>query len=138
MDFKRTKVVMRDYEWGPGWGLELAESATKEEFIDGEVIGEIEADFRSLEAEYLDRNYMFGLDKARSIDSARASNETRVINHAGDKKENLVAEVRFVDEEPRIAFFAGRRIEPGEELFFNYGQEFFGKSKASGSRGKKK
>lgn len=26
---------MKDYEWGPGWGLELAESAEAEEFIDG-------------------------------------------------------------------------------------------------------
>ncbi|KAG8918860.1 hypothetical protein FRC01_001617 [Tulasnella sp. 417] len=33
---ERTRVIMKDYEWGPGWGLELAESAEDEEFIDGE------------------------------------------------------------------------------------------------------
>lgn len=122
---------MKDYAWGPGWGLEIEESAENEEFIDeyvGEVVGEIEYDFRSVEGTYLDRSYMFCLDKTRCIDSARAANETRFINHAKGDKENVTTEVRFVGEEPRIGFFAARKIEAGEELFFNYGDSFFANS----------
>lgn len=37
--------------------------------------------FRSIHSAYLKRNYLFGLDKGRTIDSAAASNETRFINH---------------------------------------------------------
>jgi len=119
---------MKDYSWGPGWGLEIVESAHTNELI-GEYVGEIisETEYNSREplAHYLGRNYMFSIDNNRSIDAAAASNEMRFVNHARGKAENCKADVRFVGGEPRIAFFAKRAIKAGEELFFDYGVQFF-------------
>ncbi|KAG8897228.1 hypothetical protein FRB99_008358 [Tulasnella sp. 403] len=127
---------MKDYSWGPGWGLEILESAKPKELVSvylGDSMNALpditfrkEGEWRYMIATYLHRNYMFSMTKDREIDSSRAANETRFINHSSDAP-NLSAEVRWVCGEPRIAFFASRYIKAGEELLFDYGPKFWPK-----------
>jgi pyruvate/2-oxoglutarate dehydrogenase complex dihydrolipoamide acyltransferase (E2) component len=57
------------------------------------------------------------------IDGRLRGNATRYINHSCDP--NLIVQCVYVAEEklPRIALFAWKDIEPGEELSYDYAQE---------------
>lgn len=64
------------------------------------------------------------------VDAAVYGNLSRYINHAsehdkvGTKLVNIVPQILFVNGDYRIKFKAKRDIEAGEELFFNYGENF--------------
>ncbi|KAG9001244.1 Histone-lysine N-methyltransferase mes-4 [Tulasnella sp. JGI-2019a] len=125
-----TRVVMKQYQWGPAWGLILEEPVKTGEFIDeyiGEIITDAEYKARLPIATYLGRNYFFSLDSTRTIDGARASNNTRYINHAAKAAEglNVDTSMRFVEGEPRLGFFARKKIKAGEELLFDYGEFYW-------------
>lgn len=45
------------------------------------------------------------------------------INHS-EVRNNCRAKVMLVNSEHRIGFYASKKIDAGEELFFNYGKEF--------------
>ncbi|KAG8997410.1 hypothetical protein FRB94_007687 [Tulasnella sp. JGI-2019a] len=127
---KATRVVMKQYQWGPAWGLILEEPVKTGEFIDeyiGEIITDAEYKARLPIATYLGRNYFFSLDSTRTIDGARASNNTRYINHAAKAAEglNVDTSMRFVEGEPRLGFFARKKIKAGEELLFDYGEFYW-------------
>jgi len=126
---KLTRVVLGKYSWGYGWGCQAAERVKKGEIIDeyvGEIVQGAETTVRTEMADYLRRNYIFSLDSQRLVDSARAANETRFINHGSEDELNCQSEVIYSSDDWRIVLKASRDIEPGEELLFDYGKEYFG------------
>lgn len=58
------------------------------------------------------------------IDSQRMGNHTRFINHENGHRANTYAKISLVNLEHRIKFHASKSIRAGEELFFDYGQQF--------------
>ena len=74
----------------------------------------------------LKRSFLFDLNSEWVIDAARVANKTRFINHADNEKDglNCGAKVLLVNGVHRIKLVALRDLEPGEELFFNYGKNF--------------
>ncbi len=98
-----------------GLGLFAEEDIKKGDFVikyEGELIP-------SKEAEKLKTRYLFEIDENWTIDGSDRKNTARYINHFC--KPNLEAEVLAGE----IVFFALRDIKKGEELGFDYGQEYF-------------
>jgi len=98
-----------------GLGLFAAEAIKKDEFLieyTGEIISTEEADRRGGE-------YLFEISSRRTVDGKGRGNIARYINHSCDP--NCETEIR----NGRIYVFAIRDIEPGEELTYDYGEEFF-------------
>ncbi|KAG8943550.1 Histone-lysine N-methyltransferase NSD3 [Tulasnella sp. 419] len=127
-NFKLLRVVSKTYPWGPGWGVEAAEEIKKHEFISeyvGEIVSAPEVGHRFPQDKWINRVYNFTLDSTRTIDSARAGNETRFINHDDGEKVNCAARAISVNGDVRVGFYASKDIQIGEELFFNYGPGFF-------------
>ena len=65
--------------------------------------------------------YLFDVSKKLTIDGSGRENLARYINHSC--KPNCRAEIN--ESETRVFIFARRKIEPGEELTYNYGKEFW-------------
>lgn len=98
-----------------GLGLFAAEPIEKDEFVieyTGEIISTEEADKRGGE-------YLFEISSRRTIDGKGRDNIARYINHSCDP--NCETEIR----NGRVYVFAIRDIEPGEELTYDYGEEFY-------------
>lgn len=64
--------------------------------------------------------YLFDLDNGVTIDGSVKSNLARYINHSCDP--NCEASV----EDGRVWVHAIRAIKPGEELSYDYGEDYFG------------
>jgi len=71
-------------------------------------------------ADTLPGRYFFEIDSNWTIDGSTRSNTARYINHSCDP--NCEAEI---DENDRIMIYAIKNIEKGEELSFDYGEEYF-------------
>jgi len=69
------------------------------------------------------RSYVFELNSTFSLDSGSAGNETRYINHSSTP--NCGCTIMLVNGEHRIGIYALTKILQGEELFINYGPNFF-------------
>lgn len=65
--------------------------------------------------------YLFDVNKNLTIDGSGRENLARYINHSC--KPNCYAEIN--SSETHVYIFTRRRIEPGEELTYNYGKEFW-------------
>lgn len=65
--------------------------------------------------------YLFDVNKNLTIDGSGRENLARYVNHSC--KPNCYAEIN--SSETRVYIFARRRIEPGEELTYNYGKGFW-------------
>jgi uncharacterized protein len=63
--------------------------------------------------------YMFELDSRWTIDGSPRWNLARYINHS------CRPNARPVARQGRIVIIASRRIEPGEEITYDYGREYF-------------
>jgi histone-lysine N-methyltransferase SUV39H len=114
-----------------GWGLRARERIPRGAFVCeyvGEVITSEEAERRSQVYDELGLSYLYDLDFDRSheanftVDATFYGNVSRFINHCCEP--NLQNYQVWVDDpnpqKPRIALFAKRDIEPGEELSFDY------------------
>jgi len=67
----------------------------------------------------LQSKYLFDLNKRWAIDGAPRRNTARYINHSC--KPNAVP----YGVKDKIKIYAKRRIEPGEEITYDYGKEYF-------------
>jgi SET domain-containing protein len=65
--------------------------------------------------------YLFELNDRWTIDGRGRENTARYINHGC--KPNAYAELTA--DERRVFIFAKRKINPGEEIAYDYGAEFF-------------
>ncbi|MEI6494660.1 MAG: SET domain-containing protein, partial [bacterium] len=63
--------------------------------------------------------YLFGINSKKTIDGSARSNKARYINHSC--KPNAEA----VIHQARVFIFATRNIKPGEEILYDYGQEYW-------------
>ncbi|PSR76105.1 hypothetical protein BD289DRAFT_180136 [Coniella lustricola] len=124
-----------------GYGLFAAEDIGQDEFII-EYVGELishdegvrrEARRGDVFDESSHSSYLFTLLDYEGIwvDAAIYGNLSRYINHgsaseekAGGKRDNIIPQILFVNGDFRIKFRALRDIKAGEELFFNYGENF--------------
>jgi len=70
-------------------------------------------------ADELNTRYLFEIDDEWTIDGAARTNTARYINHSCDP--NCEAEI----DDGRIFLYALRNIAPGEELTFDYGDDYF-------------
>ncbi|SPO02334.1 uncharacterized protein DNG_05007 [Cephalotrichum gorgonifer] len=116
-----------------GYGLLTAEDIAQDEFVIeyvGELIVHDEGVRREARRgddvfnEHKNPSYVFALleDEGIWVDGAVYGNLSRYINHAPDG--NLTPKILYVNHEYRIRFTALRDIKAGEELFFNYGDNF--------------
>ncbi|KHN96788.1 SET domain protein [Metarhizium album ARSEF 1941] len=122
---------------GVGYGLFTAEDIAQDEFII-EYVGELithdegvrrEARRGDVFDEESNVSYVFTLLENEGIwvDAAIYGNLSRYINHASEHDNrgcNITPRILYVNGEYRIKFTAIRDIEAGEELFFNYGENF--------------
>ncbi|KAH8682420.1 hypothetical protein BX600DRAFT_44035 [Xylariales sp. PMI_506] len=122
-----------------GYGLFTAEDIAQDDFIIeyvGELISQDEGVRREARRgdvfdEESNSSYLFTLLEQEGIwvDAAIYGNLSRYINHQdeGDKRGlgcNITPKILYVGGEYRIKFYAMRDIKAGEELFFNYGENF--------------
>ncbi|KAF4972698.1 hypothetical protein FZEAL_9552, partial [Fusarium zealandicum] len=122
---------------GVGYGLFTAEPIAQDDFI-VEYVGELithdegvrrEARRGDVFDEESNISYVFTLLENEGIwvDAAIYGNLSRYINHASESDKrgcNITPRILYVNGEYRIKFTAMRDIEAGEELFFNYGENF--------------
>ncbi|KAG5997079.1 hypothetical protein E4U43_002739 [Claviceps pusilla] len=122
---------------GCGYGLFTAEPIAQDEFVI-EYVGELithdegvrrEARRGDVFDEESNVSYVFTLLENEGIwvDAAIYGNLSRYINHASEHDTrgcNITPRILYVNGEYRIKFTAMRDIEAGEELFFNYGENF--------------
>lgn len=97
-----------------GLGLIANRAYKKEDLVieyTGELISDEEADRRG-------NRYLFEINSKWTIDGARRTNLARYINHSC--RPNCEAEVD--ERKRRIFIYAKKRIEPGDELTYNYGK----------------
>ncbi|XP_062559816.1 histone-lysine N-methyltransferase Su(var)3-9-like isoform X1 [Armigeres subalbatus] len=115
---------------GRGWGVKTNQTIYEGWYITeyiGEVITYEEAEKRGREYDAVGRTYLFdldfnGSDNPYTIDAAHYGNIARFINHSCDPNCGIWSVwVNCLDPNlPRLAFFAKRKIEAGEELTINY------------------
>jgi SET domain-containing protein len=81
----------------------------------GRLIPNAEADRREARG----ARYMFTLDARWTVDGSPRWNKARYINHS------CAPNAKAIARNGGIAIVALRRIEPGEEITYHYGQEYF-------------
>lgn len=122
---------------GVGYGLFTAEDIGQDDFVIeyvGELISHDEGVRREARrGDVFDEDshisYVFTLLENEGIwvDAAIYGNLSRYINHASEHDRtgsNITPTIFYVNGEYRIKFTALRDIQAGEELFFNYGENF--------------
>ncbi|KAH8420433.1 hypothetical protein KR009_010304 [Drosophila setifemur] len=107
-----------------GWGVRALANVPKGTFVasyTGEILTAMEADRRT------DDSYYFDLDNGHCIDANYYGNVTRFFNHSCEP--NVLAVRVFYEHQdyrfPKIAFFACRDIDAGEEICYDYGEKFW-------------
>ncbi|KAM6964781.1 histone-lysine N-methyltransferase EHMT1a [Aplochiton taeniatus] len=111
-----------------GWGVRVLQDVDQGTFICeyvGEIISDAEADNRETDS------YLFTLDNkvgdAHCVDGRRFGNIGRFINHLCEP--NLLAVRVFTMHQdlrfPRIAFFSSKPIKAGDQIGFDYGDNFW-------------
>ncbi|KAF7314312.1 Pre-mRNA splicing factor [Mycena kentingensis (nom. inval.)] len=121
--FKKTRVAPGVY----GLGLFMCEPVLQNDLIIeyvGQVIFEETVNSREAISLHRNRNYVFQLNTSLAIDGAHAGNTSRYINHT-DKNPNCTAQIKLVNGQHRIGIYALRDLKDGEEVFFDYGPDFF-------------
>ncbi|KAI7180390.1 hypothetical protein KC360_g26 [Hortaea werneckii] len=102
-----------------GFGLYAGQTIRQHDFVGeykGEIITKEEAERRGAVYEKQQLSYLFTLNAVQEIDSTYFGNNIRFINHAGNGKNNLYPRIFMVNTVHRIALFADKTIQKGEEL----------------------
>ncbi|KAG6620828.1 histone-lysine N-methyltransferase SETMAR [Phytophthora cinnamomi] len=136
---RQVEVVVAERE-GKGWGVLAAQRIERDEYV-GEYTGELVSS-REMRRRYRERydphatNYVLSLrehvarqggasldfDVVRTnVDASCRGSLTRFFNHSCAPSLEVAA-VRVDSFVPRLAFFARRRVEEGDELTFDYGE----------------
>lgn len=110
-----TKYAIRKSAAGKGQGLFATAPFKKGEFV----IEYTGKKIPTKEADELTTRYLFEIDKDWTIDGSPRSNIARYINHSCDP--NCESDT----VEGKIIITAIRDIQPGEELSFDYGEEYY-------------
>ncbi|XP_057433792.1 histone-lysine N-methyltransferase EZA1-like [Lotus japonicus] len=98
-----------------GWGAFIKNPVDKNGFL-GEYTGEL---ISCEEANGLiNPTYLFTLNDQYVVDSFRKGDKLKFANHSSNP--NCYAKILFVAGDHRIGIFAQRRIEAGEEIFYDY------------------
>ncbi|ETO28428.1 hypothetical protein RFI_08702, partial [Reticulomyxa filosa] len=106
-----------------GFGCFAGELIKKDEFITeylGEVITQDEADRRGKIYDKMNLSYLFDLNKECVIDAARKGCKIKFANHSSASA-NCHARIVKTNGEHRVCVYSKKDIQPGEELFFDYG-----------------
>ncbi len=133
----RTVLLGKSQLEGVGYGLFAAEDIAQGVYVI-EYVGElithdegVRREARRAGAFEMESHasYVFTLleNEGTWVDAARYGNLSRYINHASkyDRRScNVTPQVVYVNGEHRIKFIANREIKAGEELFFDYGDNF--------------
>lgn len=111
-----------------GLGVYATERAPADAFV-GEYVGELvtddEAEIRGKMYDALRVSYLYDATETVVIDSTRAGSRVKFVNHSAARANLYPRSVR-ISGELRIGLFASRQIEPGQELFFDYGYSLDG------------
>uniref|UniRef100_A0A7S1Y9G0 Histone-lysine N-methyltransferase n=1 Tax=Sexangularia sp. CB-2014 TaxID=1486929 RepID=A0A7S1Y9G0_9EUKA len=113
---------------GKGLGLRAREPATPGTFINeyrGEVIDADEVHRRLCEDKR--HFYILSMPNGMYLDASRRGHYTRFINHSCDP--NAVTQIWIVKGVYRVAIYACRHIDVGEEITFDYNLEQVGQKK---------
>jgi uncharacterized protein len=100
-----------------GLGLFATEPLKRGDFIieyTGELISTEEADRRG-------GKYLFVVSDTKTIDGKERDNIARYINHSCTPN----AEAELDEDELRVRIYAKKKILPGEEIFYDYGSEYW-------------
>lgn len=103
-------------ENGAGFGLKTLVPFKKGDFV----IEYIGKKITTKEADDHQGKYLFEIDDDYTIDGSPRWNIARYINHSC--RPNCETEI---DEDDKINIMAIKKIEPGEELTYDYGKEYF-------------
>ena len=117
MTVKKEKMAVQVKRSSAGLGLFANQTFKKGDFIieyTGEHIPTEEADRRG-------GKYLFILSDTVTIDGKGRSNTARYINHSC--KPNAEAEID--EEESKIIIRAKKTINPGDEISYDYGKEYW-------------
>ena len=109
------QYVVRATGVGKGKGLFTMQKIKKGEFV----IEYTGTKITTATADALGTRYLFELDSEWTIDGSVRTNTARYINHSCDP--NCEAEI----DEDKIMIYAVKNIVQGEELSFDYGEEYF-------------
>lgn len=110
---KNPKLVNKRSKTGIG-------SFAGRQFLKGQKIAEYTGEkITDKEADKRNSVYLFTLDNGFTIDGAPKSNEARYINHSC--RPNASADI----ERGKIIIRAERKIRIGEEITFDYGEEYY-------------
>jgi len=110
-----------------GWGTFCLEPVKCGELVGeyrGELLSHEEADRRGKIYDKLACSFLFNLDDSHVVDATRMGTKIKFANHS-EKDPNLSARIALVNGDHRIALIAGRDIQPHEELYFNYSNDFW-------------
>jgi len=109
-------------------GCFIGEDVESNEFIAeyvGEMINQEEGERRGKAYDEFKCSYMFKLNDHFLIDAAKFGGKIRFANHSDTP--NCRVKIVLVNGDHRIGIYGARSINAGEELYFDYGEEFKGR-----------
>ncbi|KAF8067457.1 hypothetical protein FPV67DRAFT_1492038 [Lyophyllum atratum] len=125
-EFPTIMVRYGSYGLGAFATSQISENTTIGEYF-GEIIRDIEHGSYAIIHAHTGLNYIFDLDSIYSLDAAKLGNEMRYLNDYRDRPDynNCVAQLRLIDGDHRIALVTNQSVQPNEELFLSYGENYW-------------